>query len=302
MNKPFSINLPGKAGLKVMAIAGVLLSFMMSLSSPSQAQKKGEQLFKVPLGVQAYTFRNHWKNGVEQTLDTIQALGFVELEATVPAGITATEFRDQCERRGIRIPSMGASFEELEADPQEVADRAKLLGARYVMCAWIPHQLGKFSEENANRAIQVFNAAGNVMKANGLIFKYHIHGYEFQAYKKSNFLNYLLAETDPDLVKLQMDVLWVHFGGGDPVKLLKKHGDRWVSLHLKDLRKGAKKDLTGITGPENDVALGEGELDFPSILKAANRIGIKHMFFEDESEHELEALPKSIAYLQGLRY
>ncbi len=279
----------------------ILFLFVFQPSS-SNAQLKGDPMFQVPLGIASYTFRNHWENGVEETLDIIQSLGFTEFEGGAPAGVSPEDFKQMCAERGITIPSTGTGFEQLEKDPQAVADRAKALGASYVMCAWIPHKVGQFSKADADRAIQVFNQAGKVLKENGIVFKYHVHGYEFQPYKDATLLEYLIENTDPNVVKLQMDVMWTHFGGGDPAALLQKYGDRWVSLHLKDFKKGAPKNLTGLTGPENDVPLGEGELDFPGILKEANRIGIKHMFIEDESEHELEALPKSIAYLKSLRY
>ncbi|NVJ86276.1 MAG: sugar phosphate isomerase/epimerase [Algoriphagus sp.] len=268
----------------------------------TNAQKKGDPIFQVPLGIASYTFRNHWENGVEETLDIIQSLGFTEFEGGAPAGVSPEDFKQMCAERGISIPSTGTGFEQLEKDPQAVADRVKALGADYVMCAWIPHKVGGFSKADADRAIQVFNQAGKVLKENGITFKYHVHGYEFQPYGDATLLEYLIEKTDSEYVKLQMDVMWTYFGGGNPAELLRKYGDRWVSLHLKDFRKGAPKNLTGLTGPENDVPLGEGELDFVSILKEANRIGIKHMFIEDESENELEALPKSIAYLKSLRY
>ncbi|TDQ16352.1 sugar phosphate isomerase/epimerase [Algoriphagus boseongensis] len=268
----------------------------------SQAQKAGDPMFKVPLGIASYTFRNQWKNGVPQTLDIIQQMGFVEFEGGAPQGVSPEQFRKMCEERGISIPSTGTGFEQLESDPQAVADRAKALGAKYVMCAWIPHKRGQFSKEDADRAIKAFNAGGKVLKENGITFKYHVHGYEFQPYEDGTLFDYLVKNTDSRYVSLQMDVMWTHFGGGDPAALLKKYGKRWVSLHLKDFRKGAPKDMTGLTGPENDVVLGQGELDFPAILREANKIGIKHMFIEDESEHELEALPKSIAYLKSLKY
>ena len=72
-------------------------------------------------------------------------------------------------------------------------------------------------------------------------------------------------------------------------------------MHLKDLRKGVAKDLTGLTSPENDVPLGTGELDIPSILKEAKKIGIKHYFIEDESNHVIEQVPQSISYLRSLK-
>lgn len=281
-----------------------LLLALVGFFAPKQvtAQKKGDPLFQAPLGIASYTFRDQWKNGVPETLDIIQKLGFKTYEGGAPKGVDPVEFKKMLADRGISIPSTGTGFEELENDPQGVADRAKALGASYVMCAWIPHARGQFSKSDADRAIKAFNAGGKVLKENGITFKYHVHGYEFQPYGSGTLFDYLVENTDPNYVSLQMDVMWTHFGGGDPVGLLKKYGKRWVSLHLKDFRKGAPKDMTGLTGPENDVPLGEGELDFPGILREANKIGIKHMFVEDESEKELETLPKSIAYLKKLRY
>ena len=281
-----------------------LLLALVGFFAPQKvtAQKKGDPLFQAPLGIASYTFRDQWKNGVPETLDIIQKMGFKTYEGGAPQGVDAIEFKKMLSDRGISIPSTGTGFEELENDPQGVADRAKALGASYVMCAWIPHAKGQFSKADADRAIKAFNAGGKVLKENGITFKYHVHGYEFQPYGSGTLFDYLVENTDPNYVSLQMDVMWTHFGGGDPVGLLKKYGKRWVSLHLKDFRKGAPKDMTGGTGPENDVPLGEGELDFPGILREANKIGIKHMFVEDESEKELETLPKSIGYLKKLRY
>ena len=280
-------------------ILAVLLSGL--LPALTFAQQQGEPLLQVPLGVQSYSFRNHWANGVEATLDIIQEMGFKELEGGAPKGMSAEEFVKLCEARGISIPSTGTGFEALEADPQQVADKAKALGAKYVMVAWLPHD-GDFTKTNADRAIKAFNEGGKVLAENGITFKYHVHGYEFQPYLEGTLFDYIVENTDPEYVSFQMDVMWTHFGGADPLVLLKKYGDRWVSLHLKDLRKGAPKDMTGLTGPENDVVLGTGELDLPGILRESNKIGIKHMFIEDESDEELENLPKSIAYLKSLKY
>ena len=85
------------------------------------------------------------------------------------------------------------------------------------------------------------------------------------------------------------------------MKLLKKYKERWKLVHLKDLRKGVKKDLTGGTSPENDVPLGTGEIDIPGIVKQANKLGIKHFFIEDESSNVQGQVPQSIAYLKSLK-
>ncbi|HEX9783200.1 MAG TPA: hypothetical protein VGA56_10800 [Opitutaceae bacterium] len=121
-------------------------------------------------------------------------------------------------------------------------------------------------------------------------------------HREGTLLDYMIQNFHPDYVSLQMDVMWTHFGGGNPAHLLRKDGKRRVSLHLKDLKKGTLKDNTGLTPGENDAVLGTGELDIHGILVEANKLGIKYMFIEDESPDPLHQVPRSIAYLKSLKY
>ncbi|PWT94894.1 MAG: sugar phosphate isomerase, partial [Bacteroidetes bacterium] len=175
------------------------------------------------------------------------------------------------------------------------------LGSKYVMCSWIPHDKGVLTFENAKKAVEDFNAAGKYLKGQGIIFCYHIHGYEFQPYGNGTLLDYIITNTNPQYVSFEMDIFWTHFGGGDPVSLLKKYGGRWKLMHLKDMRKGTPRDLTGLSSPENDVVLGTGEIDIPGILKQAKKVGIRHYFIEDESNQVMVQVPQSINYLRSLR-
>jgi len=274
--------------------------------SPALGQGKNatkeKPLYTGALGIQAYTYRHAFPADVEATLDTIAAMGFTELEGG-PGKMAPEEFRRLCEKRGISIPSTGAGYEELVADPEGVATRAKALGAKYVMTAWIPHKTGAFNFENARKAVEDFNRVGKVLRDNGITFCYHVHGYEFWPYEGGTLLDYIIQQTDPRYVSFEMDIMWTHFGGGDPVALLKKYPNRWKLMHLKDLRKGTKKDRTGLTSEENDVALGTGELDIPAILKAAREVGVAHYFIEDESPaHEVsQEVPRSVKYLMSLK-
>ncbi len=237
---------------------------------------------------------------VAKTLDTIKMMGFTEIEGG-PGKLSPEEFRRLCTERGLSIPSTGAGYEELVSNPQAVAERAKALGSKFVMVAWIPHERGKFLLENAKKAVSDFNAAGKILKENGITFCYHVHGYEFQPHGEGTLMDYLINETDPRYVSFEMDIMWVHFGGGDPVALLKKYGNRWKLMHLKDLRKGTPTDLTGGTSEDNDVALGTGEINIPAILKAARKAGIQHYFIEDESSVVTKQIPESIKYLRSLK-
>jgi len=270
------------------------------LTSGGAAFSQGKALYTAPLGVEAYTYRNSWPRGVVQTLDTIKMLGFTELEGG-GGRLDPREFRKLCDERGISIPSIGADYNKLVRAPDSVIEQAKILGARYVMCAWIPHKDGVLTFDDAKKAVDDFNKVGKLLSEHGLTFCYHAHGYEFQPYEGGTLLDYIFRETNPKYVSFEMDIFWITFGGGDPVGLMKKYGSRWKLMHLKDLRRGASRNLTGLTGPENDVPLGQGEENVPDILREAQKIGIKHYFIEDESLDPAVPVPQSIAYLRGLR-
>ncbi len=270
-----------------------LLGFM------AHAQSK---IYTWPLGTQAYTFRNHFPKNTEGTLDIIQKMGITELEGGATKGYTAQQFRQLCDVRGISIPSTGIGFDQLEKDPTAVVENAKILGAKYVVCFWIPHKGTDFTFADAQKAVEVFNKAGKILKENGLTFAYHDHGYEFHAHDKGTYLDYIIQNTNPEYVSFEMDVLWTMHGGGAkmPEILLKRYPNRFKLMHVKDLRKGVVGDLTGGTPAENDVPVGTGQGNWKKIFKLAKKAGVEHCFIEDESEHELENVPKSIEYLKSL--
>lgn len=267
----------------------------------SVSAQSGKPLYTFPLGVESYTYRNQFPNGVAATLDKIKALGFTEMEGGAPKGLTPEEFKKMTDQRGIKITATGAGYEQLTKDPESIVKNAKALGAEYVMCAWIPHEKSKFTIDDAKKAVEVFNKAGKYLKDNGLTFCYHNHGYEFGPYENGTLFDYIVQHTDPKYVSFEMDILWATHGGANPVKLLEKYGSRWKLMHLKDLKKGIKGDLSGGTPPENDVVLGDGQIDMPAVLKAAKKAGIKHYYIEDESNQEDVQVPLSIAYLKKVK-
>jgi len=275
-----------------------LLAFAYLLASVATAQN----IFTYPIGVQTYTFRKHFPNGIEKTLDEIKSLGFTEIEGNLPIGITAADYKKLCDTKGLSIPSTGAEFDELVKDPIAVVNRAKILGAKFVMCAWIPHARNEFTLENAKNAVQVFNAAGKILSENGLTLCYHEHGYEFYPYQDGTLLDYIIKSTDPKYVSFEMDVLWVMHGGGAemPVSLLNKYPGRFKLMHLKDLKKGVQGNLSGGTPAENDVPVGMGQGNWKEIIRLAKKYGVVHCFIEDESNHEMENVPLSLSYLKSL--
>lgn len=287
----------------------LLLVSVITVAFFSCSTQENVALFEDEFGVQAFTFRNQFRDStwtVEAILDTIVALGFTEFETGAPRGISPEDYQKMCAERGLKIISTGASFQELEADPMAVVNKAKAFGASFVMCAWIPHSdsLG-FTLEDAQKAVEVFNKAGSVLAENGLTFCYHNHGYEFKPNPggEGTLMDYILSNTDPANVSFEMDILWTMHGGGSnaPQELLKKYGSRWKLMHVKDLKKGVVGDGTGHTPAENDVVVGTGQANWQEIISLAKEAGIKHYFIEDESENEFVHIPQSIAYLKSLK-
>lgn len=280
-----------------------VLSTLLNPNEKAMAQEQDGPLYTAEFGVQMYTFRNVVPEiGIEETLDKIRDMGIKYIEGGPGRDQSPEEFLKLLEERDLVLISTGTGFGQLRDDPEGVAERAKELGVKYIMNAWIDHETGNFNFLNASEAVEVFNKAGKVFAENDITFMYHVHGYEFVPHREGTLFDYMMENTDPEYVNYQMDVLWAHFGGGNPEHLLKKYGERWVSLHLKDLKKGTLKDHTGLTSGDNDVILGTGELNILGIIKEANKLGIKYMFIEDESSDPLYQVPESIKYLKSLMY
>ncbi|CAN5479809.1 sugar phosphate isomerase/epimerase [soil metagenome] len=269
--------------------------------SPLMAQSEN-QLYTFPFGIAAYTYRNSFPKGVEATLDTIKSFGITEFEGSAPQGLTPEEFKKMTDARGIRIPSTGVgSYDQMVKDPSEAIKRAKALGASYVVIFSIPHEKGNFTLENAKKAVEDFNKAGKIFKENGLTFCYHNHGQEFIPYQDGTLYDYIVQNTNPEYVSFQLDLIWATMGGADPVALLNKYGNRYKLIHMKDLKKGVKSDGKGSLPAEDNVPLGQGQIDIEGVIRAAKKAGIQHYYIEDESKNPTEQIPQSIAYLKSLK-
>lgn len=260
-----------------------------------------DALFPEMPGMVSYTYRNSLSKDLPATLDTLQAMGITDMEFSSLFGHTASAIKEELDKRGMHCSSFGVGFKDLMEKTATVAENAKTLGAEYVRVAWIPHE-GAFTLEDAQQTIRDFNAVGKVLKEDyGLTFCYHNHGYEFEPYGEGTLFDLIVQETDPSYVSFEMDILWTFFPGADPAALLAKYGNRFKLMHMKDLRKGVKGNMSGGTPTENDVTLGTGQLDLPSIIKAAKKAGVQHFYLEDESPIYYQQVPKSIAYLHGLK-
>ncbi|HYL98441.1 MAG TPA: sugar phosphate isomerase/epimerase family protein [Blastocatellia bacterium] len=258
--------------------------------------------FKGPIGLQLYSLREQFTKDVPSTLEQAHEFGFQYVELAVTYGDSFDKFKQQLDSHGLKPISEHIAYEQFRDHIDDVIRDAKTLGVKYVGCAWIPHK-DPFDEKTCREAIDVFNRAGEGLAKQGLTFFYHVHGYEFQPYEDGTLLDLIMKETNPKYVHFQMDVFWIVHPGQDPVKLLEKYGSRWELMHLKDMKKGTPTGLlNGNTDVRNDVALGTGIMDWPAILKAAHKAGVKWYFIEDESPDSVQQIPESLKYLEAVKF
>lgn len=284
----------------------LVMSALLSFAAPicSAAEPVGTSpSFKGPVGLQLYSLRDQLKQQGAAALDFVKGQGFVEVEIGLEShyGLTAEAMKAALDARGLKPIAAHASLDFLLNQTDKAVAEAQRFGLRYVGVAWAPHKK-PLDEQQVLKIAEGFNQAGKLLKAHGLQFFYHNHGFEFVPYKDGTLFDLLVQKTDPDLVKFEMDVLWTLHPGQDPVALLKKYPDRWALMHLKDLRKGVKGDFSGGTPLTNDVALGSGQADYPAILKTAQELGVKHYFIEDESPVVLQQIPASLKFLSSVAF
>ena len=260
--------------------------------------------FRGPVGIQLYSLRAQFTRNVPQTIGTVKGFGIQEVELAGNNNLKNPAYRQMLEQAGLKPIAGHFPMERITGDTEAVAKECQELGIRYVGAAWIKGK-GEFDIEAAHKAAADFNKAGKALAAHGIKVFYHCHGYEFKHRNSSGLkaMDILIRETDSRYVAFEMDILWVQYPGEDPAAWLAKYPGRWELMHLKDLKKGVPTGFhNGGTDPNNDVALGTGQMDWAKILKAAQKAGVKHYFIEDESASSVEQIPQSLKFLESVRW
>ena len=260
--------------------------------------------FRGPVGIQLYSLRAQFTRNVPQTIGTVKGFGIQEVELAGNNNLKNPAYRQMLEQAGLKPIAGHFPMERITGDTEAVAKECQDVGIRYVGAAWIKGK-GEFDIEAAHKAAADFNKAGKALAAHGIKVFYHCHGYEFKHQNSSGqkAMDILIRETDSRYVAFEMDILWVQYPGEDPAAWLAKYPGRWELMHLKDLKKGVPTGFhNGGTDPNNDVALGTGQMDWAKILKAAQKAGVKHYFIEDESASSVEQIPQSLKFLESVRW
>jgi sugar phosphate isomerase/epimerase len=267
-----------------------------------------------PSAVQLYTIRDLLQRDPRAALAALRDIGVVEgelyglngAENATLFGLPARELKTLFDANGIRVPisHVGGAL----TNTSEIAAIAKDLGVETLVVA-LPSEFsgqrdGRFTMVPAESRAQLdqlaakLNRVGREYREQGLGFGYHNHHVEFMPVDGVVPYDYLMSNTDPELVKIELDIGWLAYAGQDPVAYLKRHAGRVIACHLKDYDAGIVTDV-----PQRKlVEPGAGAIDFGAVLAAMRAANVAHGFVEiDVSDDPLGAVRRGHQHLRMLQ-
>jgi len=239
--------------------------------------------FHKDVGLQLYTVREQIAKDVPGVLAKVAAAGYTNVE---PNGYTRKDkfwgmdekaFKAILDANNLITTSglygIDIGGEKNFDDLKHFAEVANILGEKYVVIPWIFEEYRKTADDYKVLADKM-NKAGEVTKAAGVHLGYHNHNFEFT--DMGGLLGYdlILSNTDPKLVKMEMDIYWIVRGGADPVTLFHKYPGRFSLFHVKDMDK---------TNHLINTEVGSGTIDFKKIFANAKLAGLDYAFVEQEN-------------------
>ncbi len=248
------------------------------------------------IGVQVYTLRDFMKTREEyiDTLHKIAAIGYTSIQANRPWPLEDAELLDTLDKLGITLSSIHDDARSCLLNPEEAVERNHHLPTPHVaLPVWGPVDL--LDATQVKTWLQQLNRAGEIFHNAGLQLSYHHHAAEFYRHGNRSVMDMIFEETNPQWVQWCMDVFWIQAGGGSPVEWVRRANNRLPILHLKDYR---MKNLS-----ERDFAeVGNGNLDFPTILKAAHDSGCRWFMVEQDTcpGNPFDSVRQSFEYLKAL--
>lgn len=244
---------------------------------------------KSKIGLILYTVRDAMSEDVAGTLKKVADLGYKELELADYNngkfyGYAPNVFKKLVEDLGLKIIS---SHTQVEArgitleNAQKMADDHADLGVKYCVQPWVEEK--DRSIDSYKKMVGDWNKVGEIMKKTGIQFAYHNHNFEFENLDGIiPYYDIILAELDPELVTMELDLFWATKAGQDPLKMFTRYPGRFQLLHVKDMYINEQPffDLR----KEDMAPVGKGVIDFKSILSAKELSGMKHFFVEDDNQ------------------
>lgn len=225
------------------------------------------------IGLQLYSVHQDMSD-VATSLQKVADAGYNVVEtlgSPTCFGMSAEEFKALCDEKGLEIisthTSIGMNDPEAMQKWHNVFAGLKTMGAKY--CVIPGFNLGSNLQE-LKAVCDYFNEVGKIGKEYGIKLGYHNHSHEYNVMEDQIMWEYMIENTDPELVFFQMDVYWTSRAGKDPVAYLKKYPERIQMLHIKD-----------------DLVIGDsGKIDFEAIFTEFYKNGFKDYVVEQEMPYD----------------
>lgn len=273
--------LAGAGGVAGLALAGV------SAKPASAAQLKA-------IGLQLYTVREIFAKDPVGTLEQVARIGYREVEFG-GGGYDAMDhalLRTTMDRLGLKAPSIHVGYDALLQQFDRSVAMAKTLGADTVVLPYMTDE--HRTEAGWQAALPNFNRFAADLKKAGLGFAYHNHDFEFTNKPGGvSLFDRLLKETDPALVKVELDLYWAGYAGENVPAQIERLAGRLYAYHVKDMRADRKM-----------AAVGEGTTDFAALFKLKGSAGVRHFYVENDQAPApyLPDITTSFRTLNALRF
>ena len=243
------------------------------------------------VGLQLYTLRNAMAQDLEATLAQVAELGYREMEFAGYFGRSAQELRQILDANGLSSPAAHIQLSAVRQNLDAEIEFAATLGQRYIVVPYL--QPSERTWEHYEALVETLNRAGEACKAAGLRMGYHNHDFEFAEINGRIPYDYILQQTDPDLVDMELDLFWIAHAGRDPVQYFESHPGRFKMLHVKD------RDENG-----NMVAVGQGVIPFAEIFAHRDQAGFDHYFVEHDNpgDNALASVAYSFNTIRNLNF
>jgi sugar phosphate isomerase/epimerase len=246
------------------------------------------------IALQLYTVRTAAATDFLGTLRAVAEMGYPAVEFAGLHGQTAAAVRAELNATGLRAPSAHVPYANLRNDTEATCADLHTLGCEYAIIPWIGEE-HRNSLDAARTFVATINPIAEKVAECGLKLGYHNHDFEFAPLagsKGTTLWDLIMAETDPNLVSLELDCYWSTYGGADTLALLKRAPERYPLLHFKD--------MLGEGADRHDAAIGTGHTDFRPILDATATTTRWYIVEQDVPADPLADAETSLRGMQAL--
>ena len=245
------------------------------------------------IAAQLFTLRDYLRtpDEIEKTLEKVKGLGY---KAVQVSGLGVTDpvyIRALTSRLGLKVCATHYPFDRLKNETNAVINEHRTMACEFAGIGSMPAEYPRTKAGYLSFARDA-SEIGKKFSSRGLKLIYHNHSFEFEKYGDITALDILINESDPEYLGFEIDTYWVQAGGGSPVQWLKKAAGRIDVVHFKDMALvGEKQEM---------AAIGEGNLDWPSIIDVCREINVKWYAVEQDvcPRDPFDCLASSLKYLQ----